>query len=98
MQMYPGWSARDNYAIHKKRRKKKVKQVNEPVEDDGEEGLVDLGRWVWSCCPIKYKSSVWDWWMWVGLVFADQSNTSLVSGIRGQSVLLKENERLCQWS
>lgn len=24
--MYPGWSARDNYAVHKKRRKRKVKQ------------------------------------------------------------------------
>ena len=29
MQMYPGWSARDNYAIHKKRKKKKSKQQNE---------------------------------------------------------------------
>lgn len=37
MQMYPGWSARDNYAVHKKRRKKKVKQVNEPVEEDNGE-------------------------------------------------------------
>ena len=26
-QMYPGWSARDNYAVHKKRRKRKTKQV-----------------------------------------------------------------------
>ena len=26
VQMYPGWSARDNYAVHKKRRKRKVKQ------------------------------------------------------------------------
>jgi hypothetical protein len=26
MQMYPGWSARDNYAAHKKRRKKRQKQ------------------------------------------------------------------------
>ena len=34
-QMYPGWSARDNYAIHKKRRKRKVKQV------DKEEGAVE---------------------------------------------------------
>ncbi len=30
-QMYPGWSARDNYALHKKR--KKVKQVKASVED-----------------------------------------------------------------
>ncbi|NP_001292177.1 uncharacterized protein LOC100641322 [Amphimedon queenslandica] len=27
MQMYPGWSARDNYAAHKKRRKKRSKQA-----------------------------------------------------------------------
>ena len=24
--MYPGWSARDNYAIHKRRKKRKIKQ------------------------------------------------------------------------
>lgn len=35
--MYPGWSARDNYAIHKKRRKRKVKQVQ---DSKGEEGSV----------------------------------------------------------
>ena len=34
MQMYPGWSARDNYAIHKKRRKKKAK----PKVDDNDDG------------------------------------------------------------
>ena len=28
MQMYPGWSARDNYAVHKKRRKRKTKTVD----------------------------------------------------------------------
>ena len=33
MQMYPGWSARDNYAIHKKRRKKRPKQQQD--SDDG---------------------------------------------------------------
>ena len=33
MQMYPGWSARDNYAIHKKRRKKRQKQ-----QQDSEDG------------------------------------------------------------
>lgn len=27
-QMYPGWSARDNYAVHKKRRKRKTKSVD----------------------------------------------------------------------
>ena len=27
-QMYPGWSARDNYAVHKKRRKRKTKTVD----------------------------------------------------------------------
>ena len=26
--MYPGWSARDNYAVHKKRRKRKTKQID----------------------------------------------------------------------
>ena len=31
--MYPGWSARDNYAIHKKRRKRKVKQADSKGED-----------------------------------------------------------------
>ncbi len=37
VQMYPGWSARDNYAIHKKRRKRKVKQV----ESKGDEIAMD---------------------------------------------------------
>lgn len=37
MQMYPGWSARDNYAIHKKRRKRKVKQVDSKGDDVMEE-------------------------------------------------------------
>ena len=27
-QMYPGWSARDNYDVHKKRRKRKTKTVD----------------------------------------------------------------------
>ena len=27
MQMYPGWSARDNYAVHKKRKRKPKKQT-----------------------------------------------------------------------
>lgn len=35
--MYPGWSARDNYAVHKKRRKRKVKQVDSKAEDALEE-------------------------------------------------------------
>nr|CAC83294.1 T cell transcription factor [Suberites domuncula] len=39
MQMYPGWSARDNYAIHKKRRKRKAK--NEKNDDDAEGGSSD---------------------------------------------------------
>ena len=31
MQMYPGWSARDNYAVHKKRKRKPKKQ-SQPEE------------------------------------------------------------------
>ena len=27
LQMYPGWSARDNYAVHKKRKKRKIKNL-----------------------------------------------------------------------
>jgi len=33
--MYPGWSARDNYAVHKKRRKRKVKQGGGAGAADG---------------------------------------------------------------
>ncbi len=29
MQMYPGWSARDNYAVHKKRKKKKPTKLSD---------------------------------------------------------------------
>lgn len=35
MQMYPGWSARDNYAVHKKRRKRKVKAVEKSEDEEG---------------------------------------------------------------
>lgn len=37
LQMYPGWSARDNYAVHKKRRKRKAKPKEEEVEEEEEE-------------------------------------------------------------
>lgn len=33
MQMYPGWSARDNYAAHKKRRKKRVTKQAEDSDE-----------------------------------------------------------------
>ena len=29
MQMYPGWSARDNYALHKKRKRRKAPKEEE---------------------------------------------------------------------
>ena len=35
MQMYPGWSARDNYAVHKKRKKRRQKQQPDP--EDGKQ-------------------------------------------------------------
>ena len=57
MQMYPTWSARDNYAVHKKRKKRKVKaEVVE--EDDG--GWIVLGnigivfRGILLMCRIVY--------------------------------------------
>ena len=37
MQMYPGWSARDNYAVHKKRKKRKIKQVQQDEQEEVEE-------------------------------------------------------------
>ena len=39
MQMYPGWSARDNYAIHKKRRKRKAKQSDKSEDGEGVWGV-----------------------------------------------------------
>lgn len=38
MQMYPGWSARDNYAIHKRRKKKKAKQQQQEQPQPEEDG------------------------------------------------------------
>lgn len=35
MQMYPGWSARDNYAIHKKRKKRKPAKEAEECSTAG---------------------------------------------------------------
>lgn len=32
--MYPGWSARDNYAVHKKRKKRKNKPMKEEDEEE----------------------------------------------------------------
>ena len=52
MQMYPGWSARDNYAVHKKRRKRKVKAVEKSEDEEGAcgEGLCVCTRgWAGSC-------------------------------------------------
>ena len=51
VQMYPGWSARDNYAVHKKRRKRKIKQggggagdaKTEPADDNGESTTLPVG-------------------------------------------------------
>ena len=34
MKMYPGWSSRDNYALHKRRKKKKPKQMDRQTDDD----------------------------------------------------------------
>ena len=31
MQMYPGWSARDNYALHKKRKRRKTPKEEEEL-------------------------------------------------------------------
>ena len=61
VQMYPGWSARDNYAIHKKRRKRKVKQIDskeDSVEQSKEES--EVFKDTSSCCHyavvIQYKT------------------------------------------
>ena len=35
MQMYPGWSARDNYAVHKKRKKRKPAREVEECSTSG---------------------------------------------------------------
>lgn len=39
--MYPGWSARDNYAVHKKRKKRK----NKPMKDEDEEEQQGCGMY-----------------------------------------------------
>ena len=55
--MYPGWSARDNYAIHKKRRKRKVKQVDskgeDSVEQNKEESEVLEKRYIVNCVVLS---------------------------------------------
>ena len=60
MQMYPGWSARDNYAIHKKRKRKKPKQGTPEKEEDsgelGEQGMHPLGYCALTCiCSQCYR-------------------------------------------
>ena len=52
--MYPGWSARDNYAVHKKRRKRKVKQV----DSKGEEEANKDGTYQYCICPNIHITSI----------------------------------------
>ncbi len=47
LQMYPGWSARDNYAVHKKRRKRKTKNEKGP-----DEGVTIFSMYI--CTLISY--------------------------------------------
>ena len=35
MQMYPGWSARDNYAQNKKKKRKRMQQQQDPKPSPG---------------------------------------------------------------
>ena len=51
MQMYPGWSARDNYAAHKKRRKKRVTKQAE----DGDEATCNSSKGGWGRIVAGWK-------------------------------------------
>ena len=52
LQMYPGWSARDNYAVHKKRKKRK----NKPMKEEDEEEQQGCG--MYPRAPIYYHHRV----------------------------------------
>lgn len=46
MQLYPGWSARDNYAAHNKKKKRKKEQVT-PQENKGASSGIAFGHCHW---------------------------------------------------
>ncbi|XP_064392002.1 transcription factor 7-like 2 isoform X1 [Halichondria panicea] len=57
MQMYPGWSARDNYAVHKKRRKRKAKSEKGNDEVEGSTDSCALGENEGERCPDKHPDN-----------------------------------------
>ena len=59
MQMYPGWSARDNYAVHKKRKRKTKKQAQpeETVTTDQEKGKKSFSLLSLSCVSPSVLAS-----------------------------------------
>ena len=86
MQMYPGWSARDNYAIHKRRKKKKAKQQQQQqqAEEDGKELVID---WVLMFCRLfqtilvsAERDMVWRGRI-CGAIPAGQQHTSQTQGM-----------------
>ncbi|XP_064392011.1 transcription factor 7-like 2 isoform X2 [Halichondria panicea] len=61
MQMYPGWSARDNYAVHKKRRKRKAKSEKGNDEVEGSTDSCALGESEGERCPDKHPDNSSNW-------------------------------------
>jgi transcription factor 7-like 2 len=59
MQLYPGWSARDNYGLKKKRRRKREKVIGEngelPRKCRARYGLTQTNLW---CKPCRYGVEV----------------------------------------
>lgn len=62
MQLYPGWSARDNYGLKKKRRRKREKVIGEngelPRKCRARFGLSRVDLW---CKPCKYVCVYLSW-------------------------------------
>ncbi len=62
--MYPGWSARDNYAVHKKRRKRKIKQGGGAGAADGKAESSDDTRECVSVLVCIFIRHVYSMLLW----------------------------------
>lgn len=76
MQLYPGWSARDNYGLKKKRRRKREKVIGEngelPRKCRARYGLQQINLW---CKPCRRKKKC--------IRFANNENADTTGGSNG---------------
>lgn len=82
MQLYPGWSARDNYGLKKKRRRKREKVIGEngelPRKCRARYGLHQLNLW---CKPCRRKKKC------IRFAGLEDSNGNMITGGNPQMIM-----------